>query len=153
MRFLPTPFLIGVIITAVIVASMAFSNLKKTYIEKGKQEIIQQLKDAETNQQKKEIEELKNAKQIDKRVGAMSDNAIRDSLRDDFRDQNENRQDGSVQTMAKDQTKPQGHGRDAQTGTKKQPETDGLLQKNECYSVEIENNDGSDGKIMVCDDG
>ena len=159
LRKLPVVFLTAIIWLAVVVMSMTgFGFLKVYYINKGvdigRKQIMEQLYNAQATQKKKDNEEINNAKQIDKTIGAMSNDAIRDSLRDDFRTDTENRQNSRVPAVAKDTAEPQGHGRNAQTGTSKQPETDGVLPvAKDCYTTKVLNADGTWGEVIeVCDD-
>lgn len=135
--------------------TISFTYLKHHYINEGKQFVIDQITEAVDKQKKKDLEDITHAKQIDKSISALSDSDVRKRLQPDFRDQPENRSIGSVQTMVKDQSKPQGHGRNAQTSAGEQQEAEGLLQILEgCFTAEVENEDGTyGGKTEVCNDG
>jgi hypothetical protein len=147
----------SIILLFLIVSLMTVATyFKHHYIKQGRDQIIDQLNDAQKKQKKKDQEDINNAKQIDKNIGAMSNSDVRHSLQSDFRDSPKNRQDGSVSAMVKDQAKPQGYQPHVKADTSKQSETKGLLQtlKSGCYSVQLENDDGTFGEeTEVCNDG
>ncbi len=128
--------------------------LKNSYINQGRQQVIDQLIQMQKQHVKEDQEDIKNANEIDKTVGAMSDDAVRDSLQSDFRNKPKDKQDSSVSTVVEDQSKQKGHGRNTKAGVSQQPKADELLQKEQnCFPVEITNDNGQSlGFEEICHD-